>query len=227
MAPTNKFANSGITLSGLISAGFNNGNLNGVLQGATNDIGVGDSLLIARGSYTGSAGDLHDLEFQLDTSGIDNGTYHMYVILDDYAGNSSVTNYYLYVVNPLQFVDVTQLEGNQLSLNFSTSIKVSGVLESSGVETALRIEVVRSNFSDFGTSNFNSLMLSANRRSIIVTIVQNVEDDQFRFEDGDTITAKIQADGIAKLFNLNDDPILQLTPNNRMLTWFSSSAPPA
>jgi hypothetical protein len=218
LAPTDKFVGSGVTLTGKIPAGFNNGNINGVIQTASNEIGVGGTLLIDQGNYVGTGSNDTDVSFSLDTSGIENGTYDLFVIMADYAGNTKVVNYYLYVVNPLQFVSVTQQENNQLKLNFSTSIKLSGLFVSTGFESGLRVVVQRTG-TTIDTQIFSAISNPSNSREIIISIVQNQGDDQFNFNDGDIITVTIEEPGIARLFNLSDEAILQLSPNKRLVTW--------
>jgi hypothetical protein len=190
-----------------------------ISQTASNDIGVNDvALLIDQGTYIGQSSGFTDISLKLDTSGIENGTYNLNVLLIDYAGNTRVVNYYLYVVNPLQFVNVTQLDNNQLALNFSTSIKLSGLFVSSGFESGLRVVVQRTG-TTIDTQIFSAISNPSNERQVILSIVQNAGEDQFNFIGGDVITVTIEAPGIARLFNLNDEAILQLSPNKRTLTW--------
>jgi hypothetical protein len=214
LIPTDKYVASGL-VSGAIPSSFVHDS-ESYLREAD-----GSSALLESGVYNDATTGEKELEFNLDTSGLENGAYELVVDLLDYAGNTNKVIYVLYVNNPLQFIDVTQLDNNQLSLNFSNTIKLSGLFVSSGFESGLRVVVDRDNSqSIINTRVFSFISNPNNARSIIISIVQNTPgEDQFNFLPGDVITVTIEQPGIDRLFNITDEAILELTPNIRQIIW--------
>jgi hypothetical protein len=212
LIPTNKYVASGL-VSGAIPSSFVHSSPRYLR--ATD----GSSAKLDDGKYIGEDSGVTNIAFNLDTSGLENGAYELVFDLEDYAGNTNKVTYVLYINNPLQFVDVTQVANNQLQLNFSTTVKLSGLFETSGFESGLRVLVKRTG-TTIDTQIFSSIVFQPGDRFITISIVQNEGQDQFQFNSGDEITVIIESPGIAKLFNILDIPILQVNDNNRRtITW--------
>ena len=215
LIPTDKYVGSGL-VSGAIPSSFIHHNSNTYLRAEN-----GSSAILESGYFLGPDSGVTNIGFNLDTSGLENGTYELVVDLLDYAGNTNKVVYVLYVNNPLQFIDVTQVANNLLRLNFSTTVKLSGLFETTGFESGLRVLVKRTG-TTIDTQIFGSIAFQPGDRFITISIVQNEGQDQFQFNNGDEITVIIEAPGIAKLFNILDVPILQVNNNNRRtITWIA------
>lgn len=211
LIPTDKYDGSGL-VSGAIPSSF--------VHSSDKYLRAADgSARLDKVNFIGPDSGVTNVAFNLDTSGLENGTYELVFDLEDYAGNTNKVVYVLYINNPLQFVDVTQGANNQLQLNFSTTVKLSGLFEASGFESGLRVLVKRTG-TTIDTQIFGSIVFQPGDRFITISIVQNEGQDQFQFNSGDEITVIIEAPGIAKLFNILDVPILQVNNNNRRtITW--------
>jgi hypothetical protein len=214
LIPTDKYVASGL-VSGAIPSSFVHDS-DSYLREAN-----GSSALLESDVYNNATTGEKELEFNLDTSGLENGAYELVFDLEDYAGNTNKVTYVLYINNPLQFIDVTQVANNLLRLNFSTTVKLSGLFETTGFESGLRVLVKRTG-TTIDTQIFGSIAFQPGDRFITISIVQNEGQDQFQFNNGDEITVIIEAPGIAKLFNILDVPILQVNNNNRRtITWIA------
>jgi hypothetical protein len=167
----------------------------------------------------------------INTSQLENGLYSLNVKMTDYAGNIRTQIYYLYVVNPLQYVNVTvaDYEEQVLAMNFSTDIFSSGtfatsdltvsIFRTSGNSTVSTQNITIQNLSDINNPNTST-------RTILVKIITSGPTDQFYFGSGDRISVRIEQSGIDKLFaNLTKEAILVPTPSTRTLVSDWPTAP--
>jgi hypothetical protein len=216
LIPTDKYDGSGL-VSGAIPIGFVHSSVN-YLRAADG------SARLDKGNFIGPDSGVTNVAFNLDTSGLENGTYELVFDLEDYAGNTNKVVYVLYINNPLQYVDVTLSNeaSGIISLNFSSTIVQSGA--NSLLNTDFEMVITRSGGTQISTSD-KLILVSINPRSIIMRVSVNEGADQFKFEIDDDIRVEIKASGIAKLFNTLDAPIIETTGNRRTLfDWPSNMA---
>jgi hypothetical protein len=195
---------------------------------STNDA---KALFEVTGSYREFSSGFNVLSGVIDTTRLENGLYTLNVEMTDYAGNVGLQQYFVYVVNPLQYVNVTIADYDEqvLALNFSADLISSGAFAASD----LTVSIFRtSGNSTVSTQNITIQNLSvindsnSNTRTILVKIITSGPSDQFYFGSGDRISVRIEASGIDKLFaKLTNEAILVPTPSTRTLGSDWPSAP--
>jgi hypothetical protein len=193
----------------------------GLTAGITTSTTTLDNLYKQVGTYSGVSVDsgFASISGLIDTSLIENGLYQLRVEMTDYAGNLGVQIYYIYVVNPLQYVNLSiyDYENQVLAMNFSNTIVTSGTFSVSD----LTLSIFRtSGNSTVSTQNLTITNLSAvnadGERVILVRVNATSTIDQFYFEPDDQISLTIGASGLDKLFNKVNEPILQPTASTRV-----------
>ena len=168
----------------------------------------------------------NDVIGSIDTSSIGNGLYRLRVEMTDYAGNIGIKDYYIYVANPLQLINLTIHDHSTqtLSLNFSNTIVTSGTF---GVSD-LTLSIFRSSGnSTISTQNLTIVNLSQlnadNQTSLLVRVNTSGPSDQFFFLPDDEITVTIGDSGVEKLFNTVQNGLLTPAPSLRTLGQWPSA----
>jgi hypothetical protein len=227
--PTNKFVTSGFSLIGKIPVGFFNSGFSTQLTSGTavtSVIGIaGPALQLEAVSYIGLSSGFRDFTHNLDTNSLENGTYELIILIEDYAGNLSNVTYYISVENPLQYVDLTieNIASGIVSMNFSNTIGDSGLLL---VASDLQMTIIRADGQNQPPSSVLIIEAIEGRR-ILVRVFVNEGADQFKFVDGDDIRILIRPSGIAKLFSTLDEPIIETSDNLRELSNWPTDMPGA
>jgi hypothetical protein len=214
--------NSGFLSSGLTSSDeFYASGLN-TIPSAT--ITPNNSYEMFNGNYHGLESGVNTLSHGFDTSGLENGLYELRIDMHDYAGNQRVVSYYIYVINPLQYVEVNvaNYDLGILSVDFSTTVKVSGTLAVNDftvtIVTTSGAEVQRNVVIN------TEYVISVSGKSILLS-VKGTNGVVFDFRPDDAVDVVINASGVAKLFNTLDEPLVEEAANERILkgNWPSSS----
>jgi hypothetical protein len=214
--------NSGFLSSGLTSS--DEFYASGLNTTPSTTITPNNSYEMFNGNYHGLESGINTLSHGFDTSGLENGLYELRIDMHDYAGNQRVVSYYIYVINPLQYVEVNVANYNSgiLSVDFSTTVKVSGTLAVNDftvtIITKSGVQITR----NFAINTEYEISVSG--KSILLS-VKGTNNVIFDFRPDDEVDVVINASGVAKLFNTLDEPLVEEAANERILkgNWPSSS----
>jgi len=140
--------------------------------------------------------------------------------MTDFAGNLGVQTYYIYVVNPLQYTEVTvgSYQSGILDLNFSSTLKVSGTLVLE--DFIVFIDRPDSSFAsgyEFNYINNTKYEILSFAGNVISLKIFDTNNIPFVFMAGDEVRVQITNAGVARLFNTLDQPIIQTANNTRSL----------
>jgi hypothetical protein len=200
----------------------------GLITGITTDTAILDLVAENAAIYSGVTvtSGFNDVIGSIDTSSIGNGLYRLRVEMKDYAGNIGIKDFYIYVANPLQLINLTIHDHSTqtLSLNFSNTIVTSGTFGVSDLTLSIFRSSGNSTISTQNLTIVNLTQLNAdNQTSLLVRVNTSGPSDQFFFLPDDEITVTIGNSGVEKLFNTVQDGLLTPAPSSRTLDEWPSA----
>jgi len=192
---------------------------------ASENIEVGSSYNLFGLTYKNIGSGVFTVGHGFDSSGLENGTYTLEVIIYDYAGNKTEQTYYLYIVNPLQFVEtsINNYEESIISVDFSTTYVVSGTLLAG--DFVVNIISTSGNVETRNNLVSTEYEITITDGKSILLAVKRTDNLPYDFRVGDYVHVEIKASGRSKLFNTLNEPLIRQDDSTRIIKGGWPTAP--